>query len=269
MRFCALLLLLGGLAMAQNTPPKEVDEALRGRVNEFFGYHVTGDFRKAYDLVAEDTKEYYFAAEKHRFISFKIVSITYLDNFTKANVRVDGERKIRVSPQFPETVMVQPMTMTWVVENGKWCWHVNQADLKPTPMSNGPNPTPVQAPELVPDATPKLPDLSPEALKDRANQILKQSGVDKPNLFLGRTKESTERVTFHNGQAGGVRVYLDPGPPIEGFTAKISKTDLAAGEDAIITLHFTPGKEPPPGVAVRLTVEPLGQIFPIVVKFAN
>jgi len=57
------LVLLPCLAWAQapadvTTPgaPADVDKALRARVSQFFQYHVDGDFRKAYDIVAEDTR---------------------------------------------------------------------------------------------------------------------------------------------------------------------------------------------------------------------
>src|SRR5580658_6041018 len=40
--------------------PPEVEQALRARVTEFFQFHVEGNFRAAYGMIAEDTKEYYF-----------------------------------------------------------------------------------------------------------------------------------------------------------------------------------------------------------------
>ncbi len=94
MLFRAAFVLLPVVAFAQ-TPPPEVDEALRARVTEFFQYHVDANFRKAYELVAEDTKEQYFGAQKWQFKSFKIDSIKYSDNFTKAEVQVTGQRMWR------------------------------------------------------------------------------------------------------------------------------------------------------------------------------
>lgn len=268
MRFLPALMLCPALAlMGQSDPPPEVEQALRARVSEFFGYHVEGNFRKAYDLVADDTKDYYFATQKNQFLSFKIGQITYSENFTYAVVRVDGERKIRLRPEFPETVIIQPMVTTWKIENGKWVWYVDKSTLLPTPMSNGPHPLPVPSPN---DITPKLPDLSEKAIQGRAQDILKKSGVDKTSVWMSAKQESTEHVTFHNGQAGFVRVYLDPGPPVEGFSAKIEKNELNAGEDVVVTLHYVPGKTPPPGgVAVKLNLEPFSQTFPIAVKFAQ
>src|SRR5258706_8270520 len=46
------------------TPPGATDQALRERETTFLQYQVDGAFRKAYDLVAEDSKDFYFAIEK-------------------------------------------------------------------------------------------------------------------------------------------------------------------------------------------------------------
>ena len=68
MRFQAAIFLLPLAALAQ-APPPEVDQALRARVTAFFQAHVDGSFRKAFEIVAEDTKDYYFKTEKVQFKS--------------------------------------------------------------------------------------------------------------------------------------------------------------------------------------------------------
>ena len=52
--------------------PRQAESALRARVTEFLQYHVDGNFRKAYDMVAEDTKDEYFNSGKAQLESFKI-----------------------------------------------------------------------------------------------------------------------------------------------------------------------------------------------------
>lgn len=268
MRFQAALLGFAAIAFSQSAPPV-VDQALRARVNEFFGYHVTGEFRKAYDLVADDTKDYYFAVQKNTFISFKIVDVKYSDDWTRATVRVDGTRKIRIRPEFPETTIVQPMPTTWKIENGKWVWYVDKSTILPTPMSNGPHPTPAPSqPDA--DGSPKLPDLSDKGLQNMAQEILKQSNVNKPNVVLEWSRECSETITFHNGQQGYVKAFIDPGTTIEGFSAKIDKENVAANQDATVTVHWTPGKaQPPQALVVKVIVQPTDQVFPIVVSFVK
>jgi hypothetical protein len=270
MRFPAAVLLLS-IPLFGQTPPPEVEQALRARVTEFFNYHVDGNFMKAFGLVAEDTREYYFAAQKNRFISYVIGEITWSDNFNNAVVNVLGKRKFRASPHFPETVIDQPMITDWRIEKGQWVWYVRKTFDCPTPMSCGPDGKPrAKPPEATSDNNSKMPDLSPKMLDQRAQEILKQSTVDKPIIAMASTSATSERVVFHNGQPGYVRVTLDPGAEVEGFTAAIEKNDVGPNEDVAITLHYTPGKTPPPlALTIKLGVEPFHQTLAITVKFAK
>lgn len=268
MRFQAALLGFAAIAFGQ-TPPPEVDQALRARVNEFFGYHVSGEFRKAIDLVAEDTKDYYFAVQKNLFISFKIVDVKYNDDFTRATVRVDGTRKVRIRPEFPETTVVQPMPTTWKIENGKWVWYVDKATLLATPMSNGPNPTPAP-PQPNADGTPRMPDLSDKSVRNMAQQILKASSINKPSLVFSASQGSTEEIIFHNGQQGFVKLFVDTSAAPDGLTSKIDNPEVGANQDAKVSLHWAGGKtQPPPSLVVKVITQPLDQVFPIVVNFVK
>ncbi len=270
MRFAAALLFIPLTAFGQTAPP-EVDQALRARVNEFFSYHVSGKFMKAYDLVAEDTKEYYFAVQKNLYLSYTVGEISYSDDFTRATVNLVGKQKMRPRPEFPEILIDQPMITKWKIENGKWVWYVDPIRDCPTPMSCGPDGKahPVMKP-VEPDSSAKMPDLSPSALGQQAQQILKQSKVDKPMVEMTPTRATSEFVVFHNGQPGTVRVALDLGTKVEGFTASIPKNEVNANEDLTVTLHYQPGKVlPPPALTIKLEIEPLHQTFPITVKFGN
>lgn len=267
MRFPAALVLCSCFSLslfAQDVPPPEVDQALRARVSEFFQDHVDGHFRNAEALVAEDTKDYYFEAAKNRFTSFTIGEITYSDQFTKAAVKVDVKRMTRFGPGFPETLVDTPMTTMWKIEEGKWVWYLPPSERAPNPM--GSSSSPQTSPP--PDSANKLPDLSDKAMKERAQEILKKSGVDKIAVSFPAARESSDQVIFHNGQQGTVRVYLDAGPQVDGFTAKLARNDVKANEDVVVSLHYAPGKKPPPErVVLKLNVMPFSQSFPIIVNF--
>lgn len=263
MVFRSAFILLPLIAAAQ-TPPPEVDQALRARVTEFFQYHVDGNFRKAEPLVADDTKDYYFGSQKLLFKSFKIDSIKYNDDFTKATVDLTCQRTWR-SAQFPETLVTQPMSTTWKIENGKWVWYRDPNNVWATPM--GPGAPNQPAPNA--SGTPQLPNVSPEAIAGKARAILQQSSVDKAEVTLLADKSSSDQVVFHNGSEGPVRVELDPGMKIPGLKVELDKTDLHAGENAILKLQYDPAdKDPKPSFTMRLTVRPFNQVFTISVKFA-
>jgi hypothetical protein len=87
-----VLLPLSVLAQA----PPEVDQALRARVTEFMQLHVDGNFRKAYDMVAEDTKESYFNSGKARLRAFKINDVQFNDSFTLATVSATMSKTVNM-----------------------------------------------------------------------------------------------------------------------------------------------------------------------------
>jgi len=261
MRSVAALFLLSFAALAQ-TPPAEVDAALRQRVNEFYGYHVTGDFEKAWSMVADDTKKEYFSAQKTKYEKFSIDSIKYNDDFTKAVVTLTVSEKKRVNVQFPEVEMTHPSTVTWKIENGKWCWYNDHATNWITPM--GPSDTNAQAKGNNSGA----PNLSPERIKQLAQGIVGQSAFDKTDVTLTVGKPATEQAVFKNGQGGPVRLTLVPVALPPGLTASLSKTDLNADEQAVLKIAYKPVKDaPPPPTSVTLTVamDPFNRMFAITV----
>jgi hypothetical protein len=263
MLYRSALWLLPVMAVAQ-TPPPEVDQALRERVTAFFQYSVDGDFRKAYDLVAEDTKDYYFNTQKNKIKSFKIDTITFGDDFTTAEVQLTCERVWRMSSQFPESVIPVPMKTSWKLDGGKWAYHYD----------------PSTAPRLIPLApgtqvsasgtNEKAPSLTEAAVAAKAREILQQqSNVDKSAVTLATDKASSDQVVFHNGFPGWVKVGVDPGLKVSGFTVELDKTAVSSGENATLKLRYEPsGEGSPQTVTVRLIVEPFNQSFPILVNFA-
>ena len=51
--------------------PPEVDNALRERVSKFFQAHVDGKFRLAEEVIAEDSKDFFYNMEKHAISASK------------------------------------------------------------------------------------------------------------------------------------------------------------------------------------------------------
>ena len=154
-----LLLLCAAAGLAQTPqepakPPADVDQALRARVTEFIHYHVTGEFRKAEALVAEDTKDLFYNRNKPRYLQFvEIARIDYKENFTKAYVTV-----LVVSPEMipgwgggPPTL---PIPTTWKIENGKWCYYLEPETFLRTPFGNFPLNTVSKAATVAPGMLP-------------------------------------------------------------------------------------------------------------------
>ncbi len=277
MRIRAAMILLFPLAAFAQTPPPEVDQALRARVTEFFQYHVDGNFRKAFELVAEDTKDYYFATEKIRFKTFKILDISYSEGFTDAIVNLTGEREMKMRYDFPVVTVPVPMKTTWKIENGKWCWYEHNRSSWITAM--GPSDLGALAPRAPtagssPGTQSSSPDLSPQAMAARASQILQQSAVDKSELILPLDKPSTQQVIFHNGQQGSIKLALADGAKPAGLTAELDKSDVNANSNAVVTVRYQPPADlaagaVPANFTLRLVMEPFSVQFPITVKFGS
>src|SRR4051794_29683377 len=66
--------------------PPAIDQALRARVAIFFQAHVDAKYRRAEEVIAEDSKDFFYNMEKTHYLGFDIVRINYSENFTKATV---------------------------------------------------------------------------------------------------------------------------------------------------------------------------------------
>ncbi len=158
-----------------------------------------------------------------------------------------------------------PRVFEWQIEHGKWVWHFDPALIAATPM--GGSFAPGSAAANAGKAPPKISD---ESMAEQAHQIVKQSGLDRSEVTLMTDKASSEQVTFHNGYAGFVRVVLDSGEKVAGFHAELDKTDLKAGENAVLKLFYEPaGEVSNSSVTVRLVIEPFNQVLPVTVKLAS
>ena len=83
---CLLAFSQEASAPPENVPP-ELDQALRARVTQFYGANISGRWRDAFQVVADDMQNEYLAASKDTYDKCETVKISYAENFTKATVR--------------------------------------------------------------------------------------------------------------------------------------------------------------------------------------
>jgi hypothetical protein len=270
---CLGIVLLPVIAFAQlQTPAEQAEVALRARVNEFLQYHVDGNFRKAYEMVADDTKDEYFNTGKARLTDFKIIDIKFTDNFTKAAVTATMSKTISVLGQ--DMPISSPSTTNWKIENGKWVWYsdVKVASVNPisvaTPFGAAAPTPPVKSND---GGIPGLPkDLDEKSIANAAKNILQQLGIDKKEATLAVDKPSDDKVVFHNGMPGSVQLELSA-PEIPGLTAKLEQSIVRSGGDVSVLFHYEPAvsaqrRDP---VIVQLVVQPTNQTFAIRINFAG
>lgn len=238
--------------------PPEVDEALRARVRFFFQSHVDGKFRQADQVVAEDSKDAFFAADKTRYRGFEIMRIIYADNFTKARVAVAVDTDF-TAPGIGKIPVKVPLTTSWKLEEGQWWWYVDpdagrQSPFGPMKAGPGGGSSPFSFP--APDKP------------GQAAAMLHQVTVDKTEVRLSSYEAASDQVTVTNKLPGAVTLVLDyNGFP--GFQAGLERQELKANESTRLLLRIQPrDASPKPTTMVTLRVEPTGQRIPIQVSFA-
>jgi hypothetical protein len=267
MRSVAALVLFSLGAFGQDEPPAEVHKALRARVTEFFGYHTTGEFRKAMAYVAEESQDEYFGALKTKYESFKIDSISYSDNFTKARVNLTVTEKKRLSPRFPEIMFTETPSTLWKLENGNWFYVIEHTSNWVLPFG----PSDPQAIENARKGKVQDAGITQDRIDQLGTKILGQASVDKNEVVLNVAKAGSDQVVFKNAQPGWVKVALAPAKLPEGMTATLDKTDVEANGQALLKISYTPPAGNPVPEAVNLTIlmEPFSRPFPVTVRFAK
>jgi hypothetical protein len=229
-----------------NKPPADVDHALRARISEFYQDHVEGKFRQADALVAEDTKDFYFASNKPKYLGFEIQRIDYSEGFTRAKAIILCEQYVMM-PGFANKPLKVPTPSTWKLVDGQWYWYVDQTAVRQSPfglMTPGPG---------GPSGLPAVPDGKAMAF------IYTQVKADKSVVSLKPGGE--EQVTLTNSAQGPLTLALTGTLP--GVNVKLDHMNIGAGEKAIVALRAGTGAKP--GV-LSLRVEQTNQVIPIQVK---
>lgn len=238
-------------------PPPDVDKALRARVNEFCELHKQGKFRQAEQMVADDTKDYFYNSGKPRYVSYEIQSITYSQDFTKATAMVICEQYLP-APGF-QTKTVKLLTpFNWKIENGLWMWYVDQDALLMTPfgkMSLGPR-TGASAAAPPPGTPP------PPMIPATVDQFFNLIKVDKTALSL--KPGASDQVVISNGTPG--LVGLEIAQQVPGVEAKLDSATVPAGGKAVLTVRA--GQQATGGV-IGLRVKPIGPRIAIQVSVSN
>jgi hypothetical protein len=224
-----------------NKPPADVDKALRGRMTEFYQDHVTGQFRKAEELVAEDTKDFFYSSNKPRYLGCEISRIDYSQNFTRARATILCEQNV-VMPGFGG-VFKLPILSDWKLEDGMWRWFVDQNGTRDTPFGPVKLTPPVDGAPAREIALPAgISLISPEF-------ALHKVTADKNSLAL--KAGGSGQLTFSNAASGAMAVSCAKTP---GFEVTPDRVGLKAGEKATVTVKALAGA--PKTSTLNFQVEP-------------
>jgi hypothetical protein len=256
-----------------DTPPPEVDQALRARVTQFYSANISGKWRDAFQVVADDMQNEYLAASKEKYDSCETVKISYSDNFTKASVleKCRGEYRWRNS-QLPFNA---PLSSTWKVVDGQWYWYF----LKPTEMMTPFGLSTIKPDTPGPDGTTVSGKIETVVKDPRsmAKEILGQIKVDKKEIRLRGYETSSEELHISNGMDGTVSVTITS-PPVPGFRIKQPSVDIGPKQTSAIVFEYDAdeaqkqcgecSKRAKPFLIATVRVDPTAQLFSVKITFA-
>lgn len=254
----SLVTLAAAALWAQNAgqqgpqPPPDVDQALRARINEFCELHHQSKFRQAEQMVAEDTKDYFYNAGKPTYVSYQIQSITYNQDFTKATAMVICEQYLP-APGFEGKTVKLLTPFNWKIENGQWMWYIDKDSLLVTPFGKM-----TLAPRPGEDPTPG-PAHPPPVIPMSIEQFLALVKADKTALSL--KPGASDQVVISNATSGVVTLAILQ--QVRGVEAKLDNAAIPAAGKAVLTVHA--GPEAAPGV-LKVAVRPVGRVISIKVS---
>jgi hypothetical protein len=237
-------------------PPAKVDQALRARATQFYQDFVTGQFSDAETLVAQESRDYFIAMRKEKYVSCELGSIDYSDKFKLAQVAAVCERNVMFEG-FAGHPMKYPVASEWKLERGKWYWHVDPNAPRVTPFGimgalRGAAGAGAPAGQPAPPAA-----LPTPAQLTTMNVALHKVSADKQALAL-KAGESAG-VTFSNSALGPMSVTLY-GPPPEGLEVTPTHADLQQKGQATLTVKALEGAKP---AVLNFQVSPTGEVIAI------
>ncbi len=262
------LLLFAGAACLAAQPasdllekaPPHIDQALRERVRFFYQAHVDGKFRLADQVVHEDSKDAFFAADKRRYKDFDIVKIDYEENFTKARVVVAVKTDFLMpgAGRIPVTI---PLTTLWKYDKGTWWWYVEPRSAE----EGAATPFGTMKPGKDTDASSPFRKLQN---MPGASAIRSQVKVSGTSVTLDcRESADSGEIVISNGMPGMLKVTLSM-PAAEGFTARVDKEEIPARGEAKV-LFSCEANPKLAGKTIRgtLSIQPTNHRIPVTVRF--
>ncbi len=222
--------LFAALAFAQQSvippepPPPGVDEALRARIQEFYGYFMNEQYRKAEKLVAEDSQDWFYDHNKPHYLSIEIRRIEYFDHFTRAEVLTLCEQNI-LMPGF-HGPMKMPTPSSWKLIDGQWFWYIDKEQVVNTPFGKMPGRAGEQGPSS--GGTGRLP-MIPATPDFALNRVQPES----KSLVVRLGRSVVDAIT--NTAPGPATLSIEGKPA--GVDVKLDHELLSAGQKAALTVH--------------------------------
>jgi len=220
-------------AFAQDKPmpSPEIDRALRDRAAQYMQFMVDKAYSKAYQLVAEESHDWYFSSSRPQYTRFKIEGIEYAQGLERAIVKSRVTRVLSMNGHdMPSEIVVEDL---WKLEGGKWMWYHDPEVLETVfgPVRIHRDPDNGSPTVLVPT--------NPEDLATKGQmRITGEARVDKTSLPFQQGVEGSGEVLFHNGYPGVVTISVDIVGDYRSFTVQPVSADVPSGQDLVVKVAY-------------------------------
>jgi hypothetical protein len=250
-------------AQEKPAPAPEIDKALRERAGQFIQYIVDRNYKRAYELVAEETKDWYLSSGKAQYKSFQIEDIEYSKDFQQATVKSKVTRELDMNGQ----VRTAEVTISdlWKMEDGKWMWYhdpnvlvtpFGEIKIDRSKMSANPEPAPVPS------------DVSPAAVAAAASKLNVSVSVNKREVSFARGKAASDEFVYRNGLNGVVILVADIVGDYRSFSVEPKRVQLESGKEVTFKVHYQPSESSSPAT-IRLTLEPFERELHIPIRLSG
>lgn len=252
----AATLAAGYGALGAPVTPKS-DAALRARADQFLNLIVGKKYRQAEALIADDTKDFYYAIPKPDLTSFRITDVQYAPDGRSARVTANTKRTI-LMPGAPIAPIEMPLVTTWKLERGAWMLYIDQTARTNMPMGQ-------IRPGPATSSSTAMPDVpSPEQLA-RLSQTAGLT-VEPTEITLDPANSGPTAITITNRLPAPISVELFN--PIAGLAVELPAGNVAPDQKAQVRVAPTPNTTERP-TQLLLRVQPMGQTLVIGLKWAH
>lgn len=221
------------ISAAAQTPQTDPEASLKERMNRFYDCYVSGEFRKAEQYVAPDSKDSFYSAAKERISSYRISRIDLDENARDAKVIVVVNGPIPLGGQVLAADL--PLASEWKRIDGQWYWSAPVEQQPRMPM--GPVSSPVSPSAVLPSST-DINHLAQNLPRDFSS--LGVPILDKPVLTLNASSKFQDVTHLANLSKAPLKFRVEYAP-IPGVRLVPLTGDLPPGGSVEITAEASPG----------------------------
>ena len=228
------------LLVAASVLAQTPEDSLRVRVSKFYQAYVNGKARTVEPMVAEDTKEKWFATEKARYASFEIGKIEFNEDHTRAKVVVIADSTMRIRGTSVSGKV--PATSNWKIEDGEWRYFIDPAEQAREARK-------VRIPE--------------------PGELLGKVTASKSELRLCGCGEPGFDVAITNAMPGEVQLTLDP-VAVPGLRVSLKDSSLKERQSTKLLIEYDGAEKPPAApVPVVVNIAPTGERIVVKLIFSS